>query len=103
VWPYHTAEPRAVEDAAPQVLSALTNVVFVVMFTLLMTGKVARPGLYFRIGIACFAVDLYWLAEAVRHGALRDLRIGYYAWLAAFALLVLAGWRLMRPAPAARA
>jgi len=99
LWPYHTAEARAVEDAAPQVLSALTNVAFVVMFALLVAGKVRRPGLFLRVGVACFALNLYWLVEVARHGSMRDLWIGYYAWQAAFALLAFIGWRLVRTSP----
>jgi hypothetical protein len=98
VWPYHPAEPGGVEDAVPQVLSALTNVAFAVMFLQLIAGKVRHPGLYFRVAIACFVLNLYWLVQILRDGSAHDLRIGYYVWLAAFALLVLIGGMLMRAA-----
>jgi hypothetical protein len=101
VWPYGPAEPASVEDAVPQVLSALTNVVFVVMFLQLIADKSMRPGLYFRVAIACCVLNLYWFVQLLRDGTLSDLRIGYYVWLAAFALLVLIGWMLMRGARAA--
>lgn len=97
VWRYGTAEPAS-DDAIPQVLSALTNVAFPVMLVRLLTARVSRPGLYFRVAIACFLLDLYWLVRALREGHVADLRAGYYLWLAAFALLVVIGWRLVRDA-----
>ena len=100
VWPYASAAPDS-EDAIPQVLSALTNVAFLVMFLQLTLGKVQRPGLYFRVAIACFVLNLYWLVQMLRDGSGRDLWIGYYVWLVAFALLVVVGWMLMRSASAA--
>jgi hypothetical protein len=100
VWPYGSAEPTSVEDAVPQVLSALTNVAFLVMFVRLVIGKILRPGLYFRVAIACFVLNLYWFVQLLRDGSLSDLRIGYYVWLAAFALLVVIGGMLMRAARA---
>jgi hypothetical protein len=96
VWPYAAPAPRAVEDAVPQVLSALTNVAFVVLLARLLTNRVTRPGLYLRVSVACLVLDLYWFVQMVREGTLRGLLPGYYAWLASFALLVLAGWRLLR-------
>lgn len=96
VWPYGAAERNSVEDAVPQVLSALTNVAFVVMFLQLVGGKVNRPGLYFRVAIACCVLNLYWFVQTLRDGSLGDLRFGYYVWLLAFALLVVIGAMLMR-------
>jgi hypothetical protein len=101
VWRYGAAEPNSVEDAVPQVLSALTNVAFVVMFLQLIADAVRRPGLYFRVAIACFVLNLYWFVQMLRDGTVRDLWIGYYVWLVAFALLVLVGWMLMRSASVA--
>ena len=95
VWPYGEAA-ASVEDAVPQVLSALTNVAFVVMFVQLIRGRVNRPGLWFRVAIACFVLNLYWLVQMLRDGSAHSLWIGYYVWLAAFALLVAIGWFLMR-------
>jgi len=96
LWPYQDAAPAGIEDAVPQVLSALTNVVFVVMFVNLFAQKVTRPGLYFRVAIACFVLNLYWFVQLLRDGTLSDLHIGYYVWLVAFALQVMIGWLLMR-------
>lgn len=102
LWPYGSSEPQGGEDAVPQVLSALTNVVFVVMLTQLMANRVRRPGLFFRVALACFVMNLYWFVQMLRDGSLHELWIGYYVWMVAFALLALAGWMLMRMArPAA--
>lgn len=96
LWPYAQSAPQGAENAIPQVASALTNIAFVVMFAMIMTDKVRRPGLFFRFTIICFVFDLYWFAQMLRDGSLHDLWIGYYVWLAAFALLMLIGWKLMR-------
>jgi hypothetical protein len=102
LWPYGSSEPQGGEDVAPQVLSALTNVVFVVMLAQLIVGKVRRPGLFFRVAIACFVMNLYWFVQMLRDGSVHELWIGYYVWMVAFALLVLVGWMLVRMArPAA--
>ena len=77
------------DDAAPHVMSALTNVVFVILFVLWATRQSPRPGMFVRIAIACFLLNLYWFVQ--RRGAkteLEDLLAGYYVWLAAFALLL---------------
>ena len=94
VWPY-APHAGATEDAAPQVLSALTHVVFAVMFAQLLAGRVGRPGLWLRVAIACFVVDLYWFVQMLRDGA-HSLGIGYYVWLAAFAQLAIIGGLLVR-------
>ena len=101
LWPYQSSQSQAVEDAVPHVLSALTNVVFVALFLQLIAGKVMRPGLYFRVAIACFVLNLYWFVQMLRDGSVRDLRIGYYVWLVAFALLAIVGGMLMRSASVA--
>jgi hypothetical protein len=75
-------------DSAPQVMSALTNVVFVILFVLWQSNRTVRDGLFVRIAIACFVLDLYWLVTAWRSDSAGDLLIGYYVWLAAFALLL---------------
>ena len=96
LWPYGSPGAGSVEDAVPQVLSALTNLVFVVMLAQLVLGKVSRPALWLRVAIACFVLDLYWLVQMFRDGSGRPLLIGYYAWLMAFALLIVIGALRMR-------
>ena len=76
------------EDSAPQLMSALTNVVFVILFALWATRQSPRPGLFVRVALVCFVLNLYWFVTAWRDHAVADLLVGYYAWLAAFALLL---------------
>lgn len=86
--PFRDAGSIGWEDSAPQVLSALTNVVFVIVFVLWATRQSPRPGMFVRITLACFLINLYWLVTAWREDGLTDLLPGYYVWLAAFALLL---------------
>ena len=86
--PYSAASELTWEDSVPQVLSALTNVVFVILIALWVARQMMRPGLFVRISIACFVLNLYWFVKAWREHDLRDLLIGYYVWLFAFALLL---------------
>jgi hypothetical protein len=86
--PFEAAGDLAWEDSVPQVLSALTNVVFIILFALWASKQTVRPGLFVRIAIACFLVNLYWFVKAFREHGVADLLIGYYVWEAAFALLL---------------
>jgi hypothetical protein len=88
VVPYATASDLAAEDSIPHVLSALTNVVFVVLAALWLTGQRMRVGTFVRISLACFLLNLYWFVKAVREDGLRDLLIGYYVWELAFTLML---------------
>jgi len=86
--PFRDAGVMTWDESAPQVMSSLTNVVFVILFGLWVSNQAVRPGLFVRIAIACFLMNLYWLVSAWREHGLDDLLIGYYVWLAAFALLL---------------
>ncbi|HYJ40805.1 MAG TPA: hypothetical protein VEW08_08450 [Steroidobacteraceae bacterium] len=86
--PYSDAGNLTWDDSIPQVLSALTNLVFLILFTLWVTRQKVRPGLFVRITLACFLLNLYWFVKAWRDDGLGDLLVGYYAWQAAFALLL---------------
>jgi hypothetical protein len=88
--PFRDAGSIAWDDSAPQVMSALTNLVFIILFGLWLAKQGVRPGLYVRIAIACFLLNLYWLVKASREDGLADLLFGYYVWLGAFALLLAA-------------
>ena len=88
---FEMAGGRSWDDAAPQLMSALTNVVFIALFVPLWRGRVEKPALFTKIALACFIINLYWLVQAVRAGEAGGLRIGYYAWLLAFALLIVSG------------
>jgi len=85
--PYSDAGAVDWHDSVPQVLSALTNLVFVILFALWMARQNVRPALLVRITLACFLLNLYWFVRAWRENDLDDLLIGYYLWQAAFALL----------------
>jgi hypothetical protein len=87
--PYLDAGKLGFEDAVPQVMSALTNVVFLILFVLWASRQSPRPGMFVRISLACFLINLYWFVKAWREGGLNDLLYGYYVWVAAFALLAL--------------
>jgi hypothetical protein len=86
--PFRDAGTVGWEDSAPQVMSALTNVVFVILFSLWALKQSARPGLFVRITLACFLLNLYWFVSAWRDNGVKELLIGYYVWVAAFALLL---------------
>jgi hypothetical protein len=86
--PYSDAGKFTWDDSIPQVLSALTNVVFVILFALWVARQRVRPGLLVRIALACFLLNLYWFVKAWRDHGLSDLLVGYYVWQAAFALLL---------------
>ena len=86
--PFSDAGDLTWDDSVPQVLSALTNVVFLILFGLWVAKQTVRPGLFVRISIACFVLNLYWFVKAWREDGLNDLLIGYYVWMAAFALLL---------------
>jgi hypothetical protein len=79
------------EDAVPQVLSALTNLVFVVLFAHWLRHAITRPALFLKVAIACLLLNLYWLVQMLRAGEYAGLLAGYYVWLLAFALLILLG------------
>jgi DMSO/TMAO reductase YedYZ heme-binding membrane subunit len=86
--PFRDAGTIAWDDSAPQVMSALTNVAFIILFGLWLSNQAVRPGLFVRIAIACFVLNLYWFVKAWRDGGIADLLFGYYVWLGAFALLL---------------
>jgi hypothetical protein len=91
LWPYRGHQSSELDDAAPHVLSAATNVVFIILAAHVELGRVTRPGTFLRVAIACLMLNLYWLVQLVREGPADALQVGYYAWLAAFALLVVSG------------
>ena len=88
--PFRDAANAASQENIPQVLSALTNLVFVLLFVLWLLKQMFRPGLFVRIALACLLLNLYWPVMAWRNGELRVLLAGYYVWEAAFVLLTAA-------------
>ncbi len=95
LWPYKGSS-TAGEEAVPQVLSAATNVAFIVLVAHVALRRVTRPGFFIRVAIACFILDLYWLVQLARAGEAGDLRAGYYAWVTAFGLLIVSGLSIHR-------
>jgi hypothetical protein len=85
--PFSDAGTLDFGDSVPQVLSALTNLAFIILFALWVSRQQVRPALLVRITLACFLLNLYWFVRAWREHGLDDLLIGYYVWQAAFALL----------------
>ena len=86
--PFRDAGAGGFEDSVPRVMSALTNLVFIILFVLWQSARPVRDGLFVRIAIACLILNLYWFVTAWRGNDVGDLLIGYYVWLAAFALLL---------------
>jgi len=89
--PFRDPFPVGGEEAVPQVLSALTNVVFALMFVTWLRARLSQPVLFLKIAIACLLLNCYWLVQMLRAGKASGLLVGYYVWLAAFALLVAVG------------
>jgi hypothetical protein len=89
--PYGDAGNLAWDDNVPQVLSALTNVMFVILVVLWMARQMFRPGLFLRIALACVLLNLSWLVRAWREHGLQDLLFGYYVWMLSFVLMLVAG------------
>ena len=85
--PFRDAGAMPWDDNIPQVLSALTNVMFVILFALWIARQMFRPGMFVRLSLACLLLNLYWLVKAWREDRLADLLYGYYVWLFAFALM----------------
>jgi len=86
--PFRDAVSMAWDDNIPQVLSALTNVMFVILFALWLARQMFRPGMFVRLALACLLLNLYWPVKAWRENGLADLLYGYYVWLLAFALML---------------
>lgn len=85
--PYGNFGDRGWEDNVPQALSALTNVMFVILFWLWLARQMFRPGMFVRLTLACVLLNLYWFVLAVRDSkGLSELLYGYYVWMAAFVL-----------------
>jgi hypothetical protein len=89
--PFRENFPVRGEDAALQMLSAATNLVFVLLLLAWWRRRITRPVVFLKIALLCLLVNLYWLVEMLRAGEHHGLLVGYYAWLASFALLVALG------------
>lgn len=86
IWPFEGHQIVPWNFALMAVSSALTNVVFVLLFVDLATGRrLGRPLTVLLLAVAT-ALDLYWLGFTGEDRA--DLRIGYYLWVCSFGILV---------------
>lgn len=87
--PYRDAGGVGWEDSVPQVLSALTNLMFVILFGLWLAKQMFRPAMFVRLTLACVLLNLYWFVMAWRDPAgVSDLLYGYYVWQLAFVLML---------------
>jgi hypothetical protein len=86
--PFNQAYPGRGQESVPQLLSALTNVVFVVLMYVWIRGRVSKPAMFLKGAIACLLLNLYWPVQMWRANVRDGLLIGYYLWLAAFVLLL---------------
>jgi hypothetical protein len=86
--PFRDNYPVRGDDAVAQLLSALTNIAWLLLFWYWKRGALSNWTLYLKIAIACLLIDLYWLVQMLRAGEYHALLAGYYVWLCAFALLV---------------
>jgi hypothetical protein len=86
--PFTEGYPGRGPDSIPQVFSALTNVGFVILLYLWYRGRAARPAMFLKVALVCLLINLYWPVQMWRAGVRDGLLAGYYAWLAAFVLLL---------------
>jgi hypothetical protein len=86
--PFSEGYPGRGQESIPQLLSALTNVAFVVMLYAWLRGRVNKPAMFLKGAIACVLLNLYWPVQMWRAQVSDGLLIGYYLWLAAFVLLL---------------
>ena len=89
--PFRETFPVRGDDAVPQLLSALTNVAWLLQFVYWKLGRVSNWTLFLKIAIACLLINLYWPVQMLRAGQYDGLLAGYYVWLFAFVLLVALG------------
>jgi hypothetical protein len=97
LWDYRHFQSEGLGLLAFIVLSALTNVLFIVLVAVLAFGPArrARPTLW--AAAAATLLNLYWpiLLEADRV----RLETGFFIWVSSFALLALAAFLTLKSAP----
>ena len=97
LWDYRSFQSEPFPLLAFIVLSALTNVLFVVLAAALALGKMRRAKPVLWAAAAATLLNLYWpiLLEADR----ARLETGFFVWVSSFALLALAAFLTLRSAP----
>jgi hypothetical protein len=90
VWPYEDFEASNWFWSIISISSALTNFLFVAA----LAHLVWQPGVYRRA--VCWALALAFVVDSAWFisGDREYLRVGYYLWVASFALLAVAAWRV---------
>ncbi|NNE35988.1 MAG: hypothetical protein HKN13_12165 [Rhodothermales bacterium] len=76
-------------------VSALTNIVFLSSAIVFFRRKRRVVRVLFLLVTFSFAVNAWWLVRSLGS----DLRIGYYVWLSAFAVLAVGLYTLLRSSP----
>jgi hypothetical protein len=97
LWDYGNFESQSLGLLAFIVSSALTNVLFAALATVLVLGAARRAKAVLWVAAAATLLNLYWpiLLEADR----ARLEPGFFIWVCSFALLALSAFLTLQSAP----
>jgi hypothetical protein len=90
LWPYEQFRIQPGLLLVLSVASGLTNLLFVVLAALLVTGPPARAKPILWAAAAATLVNLHWPISMGERRA--DLEVGYFVWVCSFALLASAAF-----------
>jgi hypothetical protein len=97
LWDYRHFQNEGLGLLAFIVLSALTNVLFVVLAAALALGASRRAKAVLYAAAAATLLNLYW--QILLEDDRGRLQSGYFVWVVSFALLALAAFFELRSAP----
>lgn len=97
LWDYRHFQNEGLGLLAFIVLSALTNVLFVVLAAALALGASRRAKAVLYAAAAATLLNLYW--QILLEDDRGRLQSGYFVWVLSFALLALAAFFELRSAP----
>lgn len=97
LWDYRHFQNEGLGLLAFIVLSALTNVLFVVLAAALALGASRRAKAVLYAAAAATLLNLYW--QILLEDDRGRLQSGYFVWVMSFALLALAAFFELRSAP----
>lgn len=97
LWDYRHFQNQGLGLLAFIVLSALTNVLFVVLAAALALGASRRAKAVLYAAAAATLLNLYW--QILLEDDRGRLQSGYFVWVLSFALLALAAFFELRSAP----
>jgi hypothetical protein len=97
LWDYRHFQNEGLGLLAFIVLSALTNVLFVVLAAALALGASRRAKAVLCAAAAATLLNLYW--QILLEDDRGRLQSGYFVWVVSFALLALAAFLELRSAP----